>query len=490
VIATPEAPAIVRPTLMLVPDGSTALAREVIELAEMAGLVLDAWQRLVLTAALTQTLDGRWAAPEVGVVVSRQNGKGGILEARELGGLFLILEGLITHSAHQFDTSLEAFRRLLFLIENTPELSRRVARVSRSHGEEGIELIGGQRIRFRTRTKNAGRGFSGDCLVIDEAMIYAESAHGALLPTLSARRDPQVWLTGSAVDQTIHEHGLVLARMRERARREDARRLAFFEWGASVDLPDGEDREPNPDDVTPQLAASEQAWEQANPALDIRISRDAVAVELESLDPRTFAVERLGIGDWPDTSPAGERVIAADAWAALADPTSCIEGPVTIAVDTRPDRRSTTIAAAGRRPDGLMHVEVIERRAGTTWVADRVAELRSRHAVAVALADSIGPAASLAEDAGLELVQSTEHARSCGTFFDLVSEGLLRHLGTPELVNALAGAQKRPLGDAWAWSRRSSRVDISPLVAVTLAVGRAAGRGEISVYEAKDLLVV
>jgi len=31
------------------------------------------------------------------------------------------------------------------------------------------------------------------------------------------------------------------------------------------------------------------------------------------------------------------------------------------------------------------------------------------------------------------------------------------------------------LGDVWAWSRKSSSVDISPLVAGTLALGAAAG---------------
>jgi hypothetical protein len=65
-------------------------------------------------------------------------------------------------------------------------------------------------------------------------------------------------------------------------------------------------------------------------------------------------------------------------------------------------------------------------------------------------------------------------------FFDSVDERTLRHLGTPELVNALRGAAKRPLGEAWAWSRKSSAVDISPLVTVTLALWklRAAGSGE------------
>ena len=43
------------------------------------------------------------------------------------------------------------------------------------------------------------------------------------------------------------------------------------------------------------------------------------------------------------------------------------------------------------------------------------------------------------------------------------------------LRDAIRGAKSRPLGDQWAWSRKSSSVDISPLVAATLALGAAAG---------------
>jgi hypothetical protein len=56
-------------------------------------------------------------------------------------------------------------------------------------------------------------------------------------------------------------------------------------------------------------------------------------------------------------------------------------------------------------------------------------------------------------------------------FFDATTpeEDGLRHRGTQELSVAVAGARKRTLVDAWAWSRKSSSVDISPLVACTLA---------------------
>jgi hypothetical protein len=188
----------------------------------------------VLAASLSERADGKWSAFEVGLVVSRQNGKGSILEARELAGLFLLGERLLIHSAHQFDTSLEAFSRLESLIADNDEFSSRVKKITRSHGEEGITLTNGQRVRFRTRTKGGGRGFSCDCLILDEAMILPTSSHGALLPTLSARPNPQVWYTGSAVDQNVHEHGEVLTSIRERGLKQDDPALAYFEWSADV----------------------------------------------------------------------------------------------------------------------------------------------------------------------------------------------------------------------------------------------------------------
>lgn len=471
----------VPPRVMSVPvDAVGSAGSEAVDLARLAGLVLDDWQAFVLEHALGERADGRWSAFEVGVEVPRQNGKGGILEARELAGLFLLSERLIIHSAHQFDTSLEAFRRLLALVEDTPELSRRVRRVSRAHGEEGIELTSGQRIRFRTRTKGGGRGFTGDCLILDEAMILPESAHGALLPTLSARPNPQVWYTGSAVDQLVHDHGLVFARVRDRAVRGGDPRLAYFGWSAW----DG-----SPDAVPDSVAGDPAAWRAANPALDHRIGCEHVEAERRSMDPRTFAVERLGVGDWPSVDVDAGAVIPVARWLELADAGSVMADPVWFAVDVAPDRSSAVVAAAGVRGDGLVHVEVVDRRAGTGWVGERVAELVARHDSAGVLVDSVSPAASLADTVGAEVVTSQVMARACGAFFDLVEQGRVRHLGDPALLAAVKGARRRPLGDAWAWSRRASTVDISPLVAVTLAAHAVLLSG-VSAYEHRDLLVL
>jgi hypothetical protein len=89
--------------------------------------------------------------------------------------------------------------------------------------------------------------------------------------------------------------------------------------------------------------------------------------------------------------------------------------------------------------------------------------------------DAAGPAGSLLtplEKAGVKRVKAMslrEHQQACGGFFDGVAGHTVAHRGRPELDEAVAGAVQRIVGDSWLWSRKGSSVDISPLVAVTLA---------------------
>lgn len=261
----------------------------------------DPWQELVAEHALGVRGNGKWAAFEVGLNVSRQNGKGGVLEILELGGIFAFGERLIIHSAHEFATANEAFIRMEELLEEGGLHKHLKPRggVSRSHGMEGFVFKTNQRIRYRTRTKGGGRGFTCDRLILDEGMMIDEFAHGALIPTLSARDNPQVIYAGSAVDQQVHEDGVVFARIRERAVKGGDPALAYFEWSAEAKTDDGEDMVP--DQLSDELLADPQKWAQANPGLGIRISPDHIGHELVALDNRSFAVERLGIGDYPVT---------------------------------------------------------------------------------------------------------------------------------------------------------------------------------------------
>jgi phage terminase large subunit-like protein len=302
-----------RPRLLHLPSGTALTAQDALYLLGEWGLALDEWQRFVLTGALLEGPDGRWSAKEVGVEVPRQNGKGELLEARALVGLFLLDEVLLIHSAHEFATATEALERMDARIDANPDLKKLCKPVRRSHGEEGVYRKNGQRLRYRTRTKGGGRGFTADWLALDEAMFIAESFHGALMPTVSAVPNPQIWYTGSAVDQESMDHGVVFARVRERAIEGTDERLAYFGWSPAYD---------RPSEVPLSVAQDPGVWAVANPALGIRIDPDHVALEQRSMDHRTFCVERLGVGDWPRVSAEDGGVISVKQWLSLVDPSS------------------------------------------------------------------------------------------------------------------------------------------------------------------------
>lgn len=106
---------------------------------------------------------------------------------------------------------------------------------------------------------------------------------------------------------------------------------------------------------------------------------------------------------------------------------------------------------------------------------DRLVRLKRRYRAAVFCCDATGPAGSLLDPLekagvkGVKALSTQDHKQACGGFYDDAVDHRLRHLGRPELDAAVAGAEKRTVGDAWLWSRKDSSVDISPLVAVTLA---------------------
>ncbi len=299
-----------RPRLSSIPPADGSAGLQAIKLAATAGLYLDDWEGWVLRQALGEDpvrkwtddegkLQPAWSAFEVALIVARQNGKGAILEARELAGLFLFKERLIIHTAHEFKTCTEAFRRLLFLIQNSPRLRNRVLKVTTSHGEEGIELKTGQRIRFLARSGSSGRGFTSDLLVYDEAMILDATKVGATLPTLSARPNPQVWYTASAGLRTSTQ----LARVRRRGVAGQSKGLCFIEFSANVH------DEYCKHDCTQHLDSQDpEALRQSNPGLGIRITSDHCAREREGMDEVEYLRERLGVGQYP--APA-------DAWAVI-----------------------------------------------------------------------------------------------------------------------------------------------------------------------------
>ena len=448
-----------KPRIRTVPPYPTSAGREAIDLAASAGLILDDWQQDVLIDSLGERPDGLWSAFEVGLVVPRQNGKGAIIEARELAGMFLFGEKMILHSAHEFKTAAEAFRRILGWIENSDDLRKRVKKVMHTHGAEGIELRNGARLHFVARNKGSGRGFSGDLNILDEAFALTADQLAALLPTMSARPNPQIWYTSTPPLEPAAQ----LVALRKRGK-EGSPRLAYFEW-SPPDVYDPADRE---------------VWRATNPAMGIRIAEEFVVAEHATFLNALEEFKRERLGEWPPSADGQWQVIREPDWSAAEDPKSQIVGQISIAVDVNPSHTYSAVAVAGRTAEGNLHVEVIEHKPGTGWAVDRVRRLAARWGTACVVVDAGAPAGALIaglEEAGIEVAKpgAREMAHACGQFLTAVTgdgDGgprTLRHLGQGELTAAVAGAIKRPLGNAWAWDRRGVNIDICPLVAVTLA---------------------
>lgn len=462
----------VGPRIRSVRAWDETLADEAIELYESVGNTLDEWQRLDLRDWMALD-NGRWCHFEIGENVARQNGKGTMLEVREVALLAGITDEMLgVHSAHEFKTSEEHFFRVQAFFEASEEWGRKVKVIKRSHGQEGIYMLDGRRLRFVTRTKSGLRGFAGvDYLNLDEAMIINAASHAAMMPTLRASqapRGPQLIYTGSAVDQESQDHGVVWARIRERGMAGDDEGLAYLEYSVDAE---------HPDDLSEVQTADHELWQQANPGLGIRISVEHMEREHRSMSSRAFAVELLGVGDWPATDGAADVLISSEEWADVMDPDAVLLDPICIAYDVSPERHSS-IVAAGRNDKGLMMVEIINAAAGTGWLVERLVKLYRSHEVAEVVCDGFGPAAAIAsrvDDAGITVkrLDSGDYGKACGLFVDCVGEKTLRHLGQTELDAAIRGARARPLVDRWAWSRTKSTINISPLVAATLALWSA-----------------
>ena len=451
-------------------------ATECIELADAYG-VCDGWpldesQKITLRAALGTRADHSWAASTVADFEPRQNGKNDTLAARELAGLLLFGERLIIHTAHEFPTANEAFLRLVAVFENWDDLRARVARIRYANGEQGIELLSGQRLKYRARTGGSGRGFAmADLVVYDEAQHLQAEHVAASGPAKLANKNSQSWYMGSG--------GLPSSanawRLRKRALSGDGGRLAYVEHTAERVTLDADGRVIS---VRPDVLDRE-AWAAANSAYGYRITDEKLFDLYGELGPDLFARECLCLWDPEVGSETG--VIDPVLWDSLHDKGSSIESHRQWSLSVSPDRQRASFGVAGRRSDGLLHLEryVFDpgtERVGTGWVVDAACSLFAKSGIPLRIHKS-GPESSFVApllERGVEVVEvsSADVAAATGQFIDACNAGTLRHLGQASLDIALKGAVLRTSTDGAAlWSQRNSQVEITPLMACTVAAG-------------------
>ncbi len=244
----------------------------------------------------------------------------------------------------------------------------------------------------------------------------------------------------------------VFGHLRAEADAGTGKRLAWIEYGAEPGC-DLDDRD---------------QWGAANPG---RIGVEAIEAERRELSEAGFARERLNL--WH--ADRAEVVIDPEVWAALQASGPADDAPPSaIAVDASPDR-AMAIAGAWRVRERT-HVELLGVDRCDPLDALQFVTERAGRRIPVVI-DGASPAAALvpaltAARVKVVLTTARDMARACGAFTDDVAAGRVSHAGQPALDAAVAGARRRPIGDAgaWGWDRRpDGAVFLAPLVAVTLA---------------------
>lgn len=431
--------------------------------ARLCGIEYDDWQDGLGRCMLGKQRNGLYAAGIGGVVISicRQVGK-----TFTIGTMIVMLCILSDHplkvlwTAHRSRTSDETFKFMCALTKK-PAIARYIdGEPRRANGQQEIAFTNGSRILFGARKNGFGRGFDNvDVEVFDEAQILSERALDDMIPATNAARNPLIIYMGTPPKPS--DPSEVFSSRRHDALHGESDDTLYVEFSADRDA-DLEDRE---------------QWRRANPSYPARTGETAIMRMRKNLGEDSFRREGLGIWD----EAAALSVIDPDLWKQGEVMERADGGVMSFGLDMPPDRSALAVGACMKFTNGSAHVELAEyrdtHRDGVAWAADWI-KARWPRTACVAI-DAQSPAMVLLPElktrhVPVKIVTVNEMGQACGRMLDLIQAGMLHHLpdtDQPQLSKAVANVTTRPIGrsGAFGWNKTGNDIDISPLVAVTVA---------------------
>ncbi len=418
------------------------------------GVSFDPWQDGAGRVILAKRADGKYAASIGGVVISipRQVGKTFLIGAIVFA-LCLLYPGLtVLWTAHRLRTANETFGKMQSFAGRR-KVKPHVSKIVLGSGDQEIKFVNGSRILFGARERGFGRGFDDvDLEVFDEAQILTDNATDDMIPAMNTAANPLPIFMGTPPKPS--DPADVFKAKRKAALSGDDEDTAYIELSA--------DRDCDPND--------RKQWGKANPSHPHRTPDSAMMRMKKNLTPESFVREGLGV--WDDDDLAGEL----PNWGNLGDPQSLIESHRQWALAVSPDRKWASIGLAGRRADTLAHVGWAEHKAGTGWIVDAVVAgwLATKIPIRIHKSGPESAYISKLQERGVEVVEvsNTEAAQATGQIIDDVDNGEIRHLDQASMNKAVRCAVLRRNADGLAlWSQIKSDIEITPLIACTIALG-------------------
>lgn len=422
--------------------------QEAIDLYKSTTQTLMEWQELQINGIMAVDETGLWKYMRYAICVSRRNGKGEILAAREFDGIVNLGEK-VCHTAHRTTTSHDAFVRLYTLLKKAgyEEHSKKKKKMpeksffaSKQYGLEHIEVTGGGVIDFRTRTNNGGLGEGFDLLIIDEAQEYTTKQESALIYTVSASKNPQTIMVGTP--PTVISGGDVFANLRDKVIEGKEQDTGWAEWSIG-------EQAKEIDNV--------DLWYKYNPSLGQILTERNIRAELSG-DELDFNIQRLGY--W--VSYNQKSAISETEWDAL----KCKKLPALddrryIGIKYGRDGTNVAVSVASKTHDGRIFVETIDCvsvRAGNSWIFKI---LGNPHIEKIAIDGASGQnlLSDQMKDEGIKkrpvLPTVTEVISSNAMFEQALYGQTICHMGQGSLRTVVTNCEKRLIGSKGGFGYKS-----------------------------------
>lgn len=412
--------------------------QEAVKLYNSTGRKAQEWQELLLSDILAVNEEDLWVHTRFGYSVPRRNGKNEIVAIREMWGL---MNGEhILHTAHRTTTTHSAWERLLNLLESA---NIEVISSYRAFGKERIEVSGGGKIEFRTRTSKGGLGEGFDLLIIDEAQEYQDDQESALKYVVTDSSNPQTIFCGTP--PTPVSSGTVFTKFRNATLSGEKENSGWAEWSVE-NQSDPHDRD---------------LWYETNPSLGTVFTERSVADEIGT-DEIDFNIQRLGL--WIKYNLKSE--ISEAEWNELkVDTLPKLKGKLFVGIKYGQNGANVAMSIAVKTADGKIFVEAIDCqsvRNGNGWI---IRFLKSSDIDKIVV-DGAGAQTILADEMKSSKIKAPvlptvkEVVVANATFKQALDLQTFCHAGQPSLAQAASNCEKRLIGSGGGFGYKSLKEDI------------------------------
>lgn len=424
------------------------------------------WQRDAL--AVTCEIDpatGSFYYDTVIIVVLRRAGKTTMSRGKVLHRALTTQDALMVYTAQNRIKALARLRKDFHKpIERSPFKSY-MAKPRWRGGEEALLWKNGAELAIDAVGRKSGHGDTLHEGHIDEAYAHTDSTlEDGVQPATATVVGSQLWILSAAGDLGSHYLNEKMDLGRALVESELPSRTCYIEYSAELDW--------DPNDPETLL--------NTHPAVGYTIEVDRVMSQRVAKSEESLrGWERAWLG-WRPKPKAPPRVIPAAGWEKnyiLDEDQETWSGTPFWAIDTDPDRETTSIALAARSmdPEAACYVELYENQPGTSGVVATMVKLRAEFGGNIIAIDGNGAAKSLRKDLEAEgfeviLVPGPSRVDACSGFYDDALVGKLRFINDPDLNTSMGNAVKQSVGGrAWIFARNKSLASISGLYAVTFA---------------------